>query len=486
MDFVKCVFRDSKGKTIESFSDEKSLIEFLQQVPRSELALYAPAIRGLYILYQFALKLVQQSAYIPQFLRVSAKKYRIRWIPAILNPVVQSMLHGVTALVPTNILYYKNGKEINEPIDSDKTTALLSLFINYLVQTNQNLHRKFKEHEIGHLFFGGAILQFNEYENKEYPTAIQLWLNKFFMAEKDYVPVIHVSDIDDGFSVQIAVQDKTKALEALISLEALFADDTYNMMRLDILRDLAMLSEYFPQISSLVASKGKISLYFNSEEFVDILFKILPTIRLFGIKVLLPKALRKLMRPQMSMILQSDEDENGVVKKQSLLNMDNMLDFHWRIALGDKLLTQADFLKMVQQFKGIVKLNDQFVFFDEKEIAALIEKLQNPPELNSNELLHIALTEDYKGAKVQLDKSTRDLMDKLLTGEGTEVPKGLKATLRPYQLTGYQWMYKNARIGFGSLIADDMGLGKTLQVITTLLKLKEDGELGKHLSLIHI
>ena len=60
----------------------------------------------------------------------------------------------------------------------------------------------------------------------------------------------------------------------------------------------------------------------------------------------------------------------------------------------------------------------------------------------------------------------------------------MQATLRPYQQSGYEWMYKNSRIGFGSLIADDMGLGKTLQVITTLLKLKEDGELEKHKALI--
>ncbi|MEM6700279.1 MAG: DEAD/DEAH box helicase, partial [Bacteroidota bacterium] len=42
-----------------------------------------------------------------------------------------------------------------------------------------------------------------------------------------------------------------------------------------------------------------------------------------------------------------------------------------------------------------------------------------------------------------------------------------------------EWLYKNTRLGFGSLIADDMGLGKTLQVITTILKLKEDSELGR-------
>ena len=39
-------------------------------------------------------------------------------------------------------------------------------------------------------------------------------------------------------------------------------------------------------------------------------------------------------------------------------------------------------------------------------------------------------------------------------------------------------VYRNFRIGFGSIIADDMGLGKTLQVITLLQKLKDDGALG--------
>jgi SNF2 family DNA or RNA helicase len=45
-------------------------------------------------------------------------------------------------------------------------------------------------------------------------------------------------------------------------------------------------------------------------------------------------------------------------------------------------------------------------------------------------------------------------------------------------------LYKNSTIGFGSIIADDMGLGKTLQVITTLLKFKEEGLLAKKKALV--
>ncbi|MEM0995208.1 MAG: DEAD/DEAH box helicase, partial [Bacteroidota bacterium] len=320
--------------------------------------------------------------------------------------------------------------------------------------------------------------KFSSFEEREYPNAMQLWLNRFYIVEKNHVPVLKIDDLDGGFEVSIALEDKSKPLADLISMDDLLNKNDYSGIRLDVLRDMAMLAEYFPQISNLVASKGKEKLLFDSKEFVDILFKILPTIRLFGIKVLMPKALRKLLRPKMSMALESD-DESGIVSKTSIISLENMLRFKWQVAIGDQVMSQHEFLSLVRSLSGIVKMNDQYVFFDEKEIASLIDKLENPPNPSPNELLQIALTESYNGAKVSLDKNTQKLIKRLLSNEGTEMPKGLQATLRPYQKVGYEWLYKNTRLGFGSLIADDMGLGKTLQVITTLLKLKEDGELGK-------
>ena len=56
-------------------------------------------------------------------------------------------------------------------------------------------------------------------------------------------------------------------------------------------------------------------------------------------------------------------------------------------------------------------------------------------------------------------------------------PEGLKGELRPYQQGGLKWLYTNTTKGFGSCIADDMGLGKTIQVISLILKLKEEGKL---------
>ncbi|MBK7938063.1 MAG: ATP-dependent helicase [Lewinellaceae bacterium] len=51
--------------------------------------------------------------------------------------------------------------------------------------------------------------------------------------------------------------------------------------------------------------------------------------------------------------------------------------------------------------------------------------------------------------------------------------ENLKASLRPYQLTGVKWLIGHYRHGFGACLADDMGLGKTLQTIAVLLYAKE-------------
>ncbi|MGW5240491.1 DEAD/DEAH box helicase [Monashia sp. NPDC004114] len=64
------------------------------------------------------------------------------------------------------------------------------------------------------------------------------------------------------------------------------------------------------------------------------------------------------------------------------------------------------------------------------------------------------------------------------TTPGAQVPAGLRATLRPYQLDGFRWLARLWDARIGGILADDMGLGKTLQVIAALTRAHERGELG--------
>lgn len=61
------------------------------------------------------------------------------------------------------------------------------------------------------------------------------------------------------------------------------------------------------------------------------------------------------------------------------------------------------------------------------------------------------------------------------------VPATIKATLRPYQQKGFEWLTLLSEIGAGGCLADDMGLGKTLQTITFLVRYHEEKQGQFHL-----
>ena len=65
-----------------------------------------------------------------------------------------------------------------------------------------------------------------------------------------------------------------------------------------------------------------------------------------------------------------------------------------------------------------------------------------------------------------------------------EVPTGLQATLRPYQLEGFRWLTFLWRSRLGGILADEMGLGKTLQALTMAQSALESGELDAPLLVV--
>ncbi|WP_049622934.1 SNF2-related protein, partial [Frateuria defendens] len=58
-----------------------------------------------------------------------------------------------------------------------------------------------------------------------------------------------------------------------------------------------------------------------------------------------------------------------------------------------------------------------------------------------------------------------------------KLPRGFKATLRPYQRDGLAWLDFLGAAGLGGILADDMGLGKTVQVLAHILGEKQRGRL---------
>lgn len=477
--FLQANFRDTRERIVFQFDELPKLVDWIHQLPSSQLPQLSPTLKGLYFLNHLALKLLERGAIIPQLVSAKLKReyHLVRWIPATINEQVARLAAHVRAVLPPEILYYKIGKrDIYIPTDSDFFNAVSSLILTERVRQFNDRY-DYKATDTDDLFFRNSPVYFGGFESREIPGNIQLWLNKFFIAQRDFVPLLQVEELEEGFRVNVFVENKTAENSAPISLKTFMEERKYAPVRIGVMRDLSMMAEHFPQLNRLIAGKGVGTLQFNSEDFTEILLKILPTIRLFGIKIQLPKALQKLLRPKLSMTLDSEDD--GKVGASSIISLETMLQFRWEVAVGDEHIDTQTFVKMIENYRGLVKIKDQYAYFDEKEIKTLLEKLKNPPTLDSNDLLQTALTEEYDGTGVTLTKSAQKWMKSLLKNEAVPLPERLTAHLRPYQQRGYEWLYKNARLGMGSLIADDMGLGKTLQVITALLKMKQEGAFKK-------
>ncbi len=81
------------------------------------------------------------------------------------------------------------------------------------------------------------------------------------------------------------------------------------------------------------------------------------------------------------------------------------------------------------------------------------------------------------GQAQQWEASVRALLD-ASESEDLQSPPGLQATLRPYQLAGFNWLAFLYQRRLGGILADDMGLGKTLQALALICHERQGGKGG--------
>ncbi|WP_331831900.1 DEAD/DEAH box helicase [Pseudomonas sp. LH21] len=100
-------------------------------------------------------------------------------------------------------------------------------------------------------------------------------------------------------------------------------------------------------------------------------------------------------------------------------------------------------------------------------------RLERADAARLNDIDHLPL--QWEGGS-----QVRDLGRRLRDARDLQVapPKGLNATLRPYQQQGLNWLQALREMGTGGILGDDMGLGKTLQTLAHLLLEKEAGRLA--------
>jgi uncharacterized Zn finger protein len=452
-----------------------TVTDYLRVLTIGDLNTYPPVISFLVMVHNFALMLMEKSAFIPDIISLSKNRYIIRWIPSLFNSQTSSIFQALTDAIPCNIVRYGD-----TPLSKrEQVLFLVSFFISHYIALFRPAGET-EHHEILSAFFNRGEYISDGFGKKENAGTIHLWLSRFFIHPKNCFPVIKISEEQEGkeFSVDILVKDRREILTQPKQLTEFLHSG--NDEKFPLLKDLTLLSTYLPVVNSVLKTGAPARV--SPESFVSIWFEALPVLKTLNIETLLPKALKQVLVPCLSLSFKKNQksDRNIV----SYLSLMNLMDFEWAIAIGDSFMTPEEFSTLTEKSSGIIKLKDRYIYLSAQEIRKIKKQLEKKPDFSPLDIFKMQLEGTYNNVPVQTDRELKDVINKLFTPEEVDIPSNLKATLRPYQTNGYKWLYHNCKIGLGSLMADDMGLGKTIQIITLLLKLKNDGCLKDKKALI--
>jgi superfamily II DNA or RNA helicase len=449
-----------------------SLASALLRLPAARLEDLQPELTALHSAQQLAWHLVAQGAVVPQlFTGARRHEARARWLPALLDAEVRAQVLALAALLPAGLLTFaRNDDSIETLSPRDQAVALCGLFVDAALR---QAFPQPQPDKVLELLFGKGHARFEGPGEASLAPAAQQWLQRLQGRPTELPLLLALQDLAKGpYALSLAAAPPNAAA---VPLAQVLRASEWAAARQGLLQQAAVLAEFHPPFTDYLRAGAAEALPLATDALPSFLAQTLPALRLLGMQVLLPKGLDKLLRPRLSMRIAA----SGAAAGLSRLSMDEVLQFDWRVALGDRLLSKAEFERLLAQGSGIVRFKGEFVLLDAAEVEQLRRQLTKPPALSGVAVLRVALAEDYGGAAVQLDRKAQTMLKRLREPPPLPPPEGLHAQLRPYQERGYAWLVRNATLGFGCLLADDMGLGKTLQVIAAMLQLKAQGQLAQ-------
>ena len=156
---------------------------------------------------------------------------------------------------------------------------------------------------------------------------------------------------------------------------------------------------------------------------------------------------------------------------KSLEQNNDWFDIKGKVAIGDYQIPFSKFITYIKKNERLFPLDTEEVFIIPIEWMSRYRKLANFGNIKNDSVVLNKSNYTVLQEVLPQEKLTLSITDHQQTTY--ETSSLLKATLRPYQLEGVQWLVKHYQNGLGACLADDMGLGKTLQTIATLVYAKE-------------
>lgn len=234
-----------------------------------------------------------------------------------------------------------------------------------------------------------------------------------------------------------------------------------------LFRSLGQAVRLCPEIAESFNQEQPLGIQLTTSRAYEFLTQKAPLLKSAGFSIQLPGWWTE-KRQQFSL---SINVKNG----SRLLNLDELAEFDWQVALGDEPVSQDEIEKLTHLRLPLVCINGNWTELNSEHLNSVLAFLRKPKNhgVTGRELVRMALGD------VRVPECTvfggvigagqvADVLSKLKDQSGFEEvapPENFAGTLRPYQIRGLSWLEFLRKTGFGACLADDMGLGKTVQTL---------------------
>jgi len=287
----------------------------------------------------------------------------------------------------------------------------------------------------------------------------------------------HGEEPEPGWRLEFLLQSIADP-SLLIPAEQTWADDGTLSRWLPrpqelLLGELGRASRIYPELADGLRQARPCALDLDADGAYRFLSTAAPALDEAGFGVLLPSWWDR--RARLGLTMSAHTPADGVVAKPGKFGKDQLMDFRWRLAVGDDTLSEAEIAALAQTKAPLVRLRGQWVAVDPDQLKRGLEFLarNKAGRMSAGELLRLAAAHPEDSATplpvtgIQADGWVGELLGGSVSDKvrSIAVPANFHATLRPYQERGLSWLAFLSALGLGACLADDMGLGKTVQLL---------------------
>ncbi len=271
-----------------------------------------------------------------------------------------------------------------------------------------------------------------------------------------------------------------------------------------LISDLGKSSNLFPKIEKSLLKAHPSELTLSLNEAYTFLRKSAGLLKQEGFGIIVPVwwnkpqnhlGLTLTIKPNKKTKNKSTQGSNPKISS-GIFGFNDLVEFNWKVALGDKLLSKNEFEKLSSLKVPLIKIRGQWFELKSEDLKKIVKFFEeNKKQRNSTESLTgemplqeaIQIGIGQKQSKFDLhvvNFTGVDGLEELVARfieppklENIAIPSTFKGKLRPYQKIGVSWLVFLRKYGIGACLADDMGLGKTIQIIALLLIEKQNAKM---------